>query len=537
MDILRLTIAFFIASALLVGCGDKSSTTETTSKTTIEKTTPIATLLPSPKQGDQKEYWIQSYSIVAKDKIDWSNKNRVGTQLLVNYQVKQIDKDTINLDVNSKHTELQVRGRAAYPHPLLQSILANGMHYQLNTLGDKPLTISQNDTDTQQQIQNSTDLNSEYHYLQFVIAAPFIPTAIPLEKEQQVTLNNFMDMDKVNIKVENITQDEINLILQGDDQYRHIYGKAVIDKASGWIKKMALVKEAPITARTNYKMRTILLMGPKDWSSNNKRQLITEMHIEETKQYLQPFPIFGFDKENWQKTQQQELAVTSTEGKLFNLNAPDGATQLMLVYKNNTGSSANSIGTYQVADLQAADDQRLELLPTANLEFNIPPKTKEINVATYKPIFYKPEVAPIKLDSIKIASAKVSFTPYQLETLVLPIDKDARNIRSQNNDFSIDITPTDQSNIYILHWQAKDNISFGAGLINGAENALVQYILPDTEAWLTPIESRIINSLSNGYENRIKIAFTNDVPVGLEIYLLKQTDKAAYTNAVIFKRN
>lgn len=537
MDIFRLTIASFIAATLLVGCGDKSSTNETTSKATVEKTTPIATLLPSPKQGDQKEYWIQSYSIVSKGKIDWSNKNRVGTQLLVNYQVKQIDKDTINLDVISKHTELQVRGRAAYPHPLLQAILANGMHYQLNTLGDKPLTISQNDTDTQQQIQNSADLNSEYHYLQFVIAAPFIPTAIPLEKEQQVILNNFMDMDKVNVKVETITQDEISLLLQGDDQHSHLYGKAVIDKTSGWIKKMALVKEAPVTARTDYKMRTILLMGPKDWSSNNKRQLITEMHIEETKQYLQPFPIFGFDKENWQKIQQQELATTSTEGKLFNLNAPDGATQLMLVYKNNTGSSANSIGTYQVTDLQATDDQQLELLPTVNLEFNIPPKTKEINVATYKPIFYKPEVAPIKLDTIKIASAKVSFTPYQLETLVLPIDKDARNVRNQNNDFSIDITPTDQSNIYILHWQSKDNINFGAGLINGAENALVQYILPDTEAWLTPIESRIINSLSNGYENRIKIAFTNDVPVGLEIYLLKQTNKAAYTNAVMFKRN
>ncbi|MFD1259605.1 hypothetical protein [Entomomonas asaccharolytica] len=537
MDIVRLTIASFIAATLLVGCGDKSSTKQTTSKTATEKTTPIATLLPSPKQGEQKEYWVQSYSIVTKGKTDWSNKNRVGTQILVNYQVKQVDQDTINLDVISNHTELQVRGLAAYPHPLLQNILANGMQYQLNTKADKPVTISQNDTDTEQQIQNSVDLKSEYHYLQFVMAAPFIPTAIPLEKAQQVTINNFMEMDKVNITVDEITKDEISLILQGDDQLNHLYGKAVIDKATGWIKKMALVKEAPVTARTEYKMRTILLMGPKEWSSNNKRQLITEMHIEESKQYLKPFPIFGFDKENWQKTQQQELAVTSTEGKLFNFNAPDGSTQLMLVYKNNIGSSANSIGTYQVTDLTLADEQSKDILATVNLEFNIPPKTKEINVATYKPVFHKPDVAPIKLDAIKTASAKVSFTPYQLETLVLPIDKDIRNVRSQDNDFSVDITPTGQANSYILHWQAKDNIIFGAGLINGAENSLVQYILPDTEAWLTPIESRIINSLSNGYENRIKIVFTNDIPVGLEIYLLKQADQAAYTNAVTFKRN
>lgn len=536
MDIIRFTMASFIAATLLVGCGDKSSTSDTTTSNNQSTKSAVASLLPSVKQGDHRQYWIQSYSIVGKDKIDLSNKNRVGTQLLVDYQVKQVNEQSIELNVSSQHTELQIKGNAAYPHPVLQDVLQNGISYQLAMKGDTPLTVTENNPDIKQQIVSSSNLNSEYCYLKFVMASPLIPTAIPLEKGQQVTLHNFLDMQNLQITVNNVSQDELDLTLQGTTEQGNLYGKAVIDRTTGWLKRMGLVKEAPVTARTDYKMRTILLIGPSDWSSNNNRQLITEMHIEDTKQYLQPFPIFGFDKEGWQQAQQQELSTTSTEGKLFNLNTADGATQLMLVYKNGTGSNANSLGQYRVTDLVTDNLKQADLLPAANIEFNIPGATKEINVATYKPLHNDPEAEPIKLDEIKTVTAKVNFIPYQLETLVLPIAKDSRTVQSKAGDFSIDISPTDQKETYILHWQAADNVHFGAGLISGAENALVQYILPDTEQWLTPLESRIVNSVSKGYENRIKIAFTNEVPVGLEIYLLKQGDKDGYSNQVTFKR-
>lgn len=536
MDILRFTIASLVTATLLVGCGDKSSTTDTTNSNEQPTKPVVASLSPTPQQGDHKQYWIQSYSVVSKDKIDWSNKNRVATQLLVNYQVEQITEQAVELNVTSQHTELQVKGNAAYPHPVLQDVLRNGIRYQLKMSGDTPLTITENNPEIKQQIVSSSNLNSEYCYLKFVMTAPFFPTAIPLEKGQQVTLHNFLDMQNLQITVNDLTQDELDLTLQGTTEQGNLYGKAVIDRTTGWLKRMALVKEAPVTARTDYKMRTILLIGPTDWSSSNNRQLLTEMHIEETKQYLQPFPIFGFDQEGWQQAQQRELATSSTEGKLFNLNTADGATQLMLIYKNNTGSSANSLGKYRVTDLVTDNQKQTDLLPAANIEFNIPGTTKEINVATYKPLHNDSEAEPIKLDEIKTVTAKVNFIPYQLETLVLPIAKETRTVRSQAGDFSVDISPTDQKEIYILHWQAKDNVNFGAGLITGAENALVQYILPDTEAWLTPIESRIVNSISNGYENRTKIAFTNEPPVGLEIHLLKQSDQAGYSNQVTFKR-
>lgn len=534
MDILRTTIISLVAIGLLTACDNKS----TSQAITVQNNT-VTTLLPSPQENEHKTYWIQSYSIVAKGDIDWSSDNRVGTQLLVDYYVKQNKDNLLDLKVTTQHAELQIKGQAAYLNQSLQRVLTDGLYYQLNSQANTPLVITQKNTETQQEISNSTDLSSEYHYLQSVINAPFIPAAIPLVKNKTITINNFMEMDTVTIKVNDITENTVELTLEGKSQQGQLYGKTVIDKKTGWINKLALVKEAPVIGRSNYNMRTILLMGPSNWSSNSQRQLITEMQIQKEKHYLQPFPIFGFNKETWQKQQEQELTTKSTTGKLFNLNMPDGATQLMLVYNNSTGTAANMLGHYQISDLTINNNELpTSLLPASNLVFNISPETHEINVATYRPAFQKPDVAPIKLDTIKTASAHVSFIPNQLETLILPITHKGTNVLyNQTKDFSIEITPTNQAQTYILHWQAKDDIEFGARFINGANNALVQYIQPDTETWLTPAESRVINSLTKGYENRIKITFTNDIPIALEIYLLKRGTKAAYTNKVSFTRN
>lgn len=540
MDILRLTIASIITTTLLVGCDNKSNQVNTTQQVASK----VVMLTPKTHVGDNREYWIQSYSTVSNDKIDWSNKNqRVGTKALVNYQVQDVSNNHINLQVTANHIELLIRDNAAYLNPTLQTALTHGMNYQLNLTGKNSLTINTNDTKIQQQIAGSVDLRTEYKYLQSVLASPFFPISLSLAQGQQLTLAHFMQMDNLTIKVDEVTNNEVSVTIEANNEKAHLYGKAVLQKETGWLEKMALVKEAPLADRTNYTMRTVLLIGPSNWSANNNRQLQEEMQIKEKTPYLKPFPVFNFDTEQWQKIQQEERNNPTTDGKLYTLTNSDGSTQLILVTSNKVEAIPQLLGNYQVLTLALFDKDSKPianniLLPTSSTVYKIKTATDtETNLASYK-LMINSKTPHIKLQDIAKATANVGFTPYQIETISLPLTNKPQTASLGNNDFTVDISPTDQPKVYILHWRGKDNVIFNPQLMKGADNGLVQYIQPDTETWLTPAETRIVNSIPYGFENRVKIAFTTTPPKQLDLYIIKEDSKATRsTQTINFNRN
>lgn len=535
MDILRLTIVSIVTTTLLMGCDNKSNQAHTSQQADSR----VVMLSPKPRVGDNKEYWIQSYSTVSNDKIDWSNQNqRLGTKALVSYQVQDASPDHISLHVTAQHIELLIRDNAAFLNPTLQKVMTHGLNYQLNFTGKDPLTINNNDAKTKQNIADSIDLRTEYNYLTSVLASPFFPTSLPLVKGQKATLAHFMQMDNMTIRVDEVTDNDVSITIEANNQKSHLYGKAVLHKETGWLERMALVKEAPLTDRTDYTIRTVLLLGPSNWSASNNRQLQEEMQIKEKSPYLKAFPVFDFDTAQWLKTQQEELNNIATNGKLYTLTNPDGSTQLILVTSNTTEAIPQLLGDYKVLTLALFDKDNKPianniLLPTHNAVYKIKTATDtETNLASYK-LKKNNETSPIKLQSITKATANIGFTPYHIETVSLPLTNKPQKAALSNEDFTVDITPTDQPKVYILHWRGKDNIIFNPQLMKGADNALVQFIQPDTEAWLTPAETRIVNSIPYGFENRVNITFTTTPPKQLDLYFIKQDSKATHTTQTI----
>lgn len=523
MDIFKLAITSLVASTLIVGCDNQSNSVPPQQNQ----------LHIQLKEGINKKYWIQGYSMITQNNhVDWSTKDTVGISLLANYQVQNYHNNEIKLHVTADYTELQVRGLAAYPSPSIQTILANGMLYQFNLDSNSPQTITIQDKALQQGIEATATMKQEYQYLQFIIAPPFIPATIPLAKEQQIFVDHFMGFNKVTIQVDKITGNKLFTTLATTEQANKLYGKAIINKTTGWIERMALVKETQIAGSTNQNMRTVLLMGPASWSNNNQHQLIKKIN-ENDLHYLEPFPIKGFDKIRWTQQQQQEAALKPNKGELFVLNTPNVPKQLMLLMTNSAGA-ANNLGQYKVENAKSEQQADLKLLPAPNIQLNTATDNKTINVATYKPII-NPVIANEKIASIKTISADVSFIPYQLETLTLPINnKKEQTLTSTKKDFTISITPTNKPQTYLVSWQNKENIYFDINLINGAKKATAQMIQPITSAWLTPTESNIINSLS---DNQVKaqINFDSEIPKFLEINILRQANKAIYTYPVLFK--
>lgn len=523
MDILRLAITSLVLSTLIVGCDNQSTPQD------VQKNQ----LVVQAKEGTNKKYWIQGYSMITQNNhVNWSTNETVGISLLANYHVQSYHDKEIKLNVLADYTELQVRGLAAYPSLSIQTILNKGMLYQFNLGSNQPQTISLQDNTLQQGIETTAATKQEYQYLQFIIAPPFIPATIPLVKQQQITLDHFMGLKSVTIQVDDITDNKLLITLLSSEQTNKLYGKATINKMTGWIEKMALVKDTQIAGSANQSMRTILLMGPASWSNNNQHQLVKAINSNDS-QYLQSFPINGFDKALWKKQQQQEIALKPSKGELFVLNMPNAPKQLMLLITNSAGA-ANNLGQYKVDNAKVEQQPELKLLPAPNLHLNTATDNKTLNVATYKPIL-DPTIANEKVATIKEISADVSFMPYQLETLTLPIDnKKEQTITSAKNDFSISITPINKPKTFLISWQNKENIYFDINLINGAEDATVQIIQPTTLAWLTPSESNIINGLNNN-EVKAQISFSGNVPSTLEVNLLKQNSKATYTSPVLFK--
>lgn len=523
MDILRFAITSFVVGTLIIGCDDQSTPQG------VQKNQ----LVVQAKEGTNKKYWIQGYSMITQNNhVDWSTKDTVGISLLANYQVQSYHDKEIKLNVLADYTELQVRGLAAYPSTSIQTILNKGMLYQFNLGSNQPQAISIQDTALQQGIEATAAIKQEYQYLQFIIAPPFIPAAIPLAKQQQIVLDHFMGLNKVTVQVDEITDNKLFITLLSTEQANKLYGKAIINKMTGWIEKMALVKDTQIAGSANQSMRTLLLMGPARWSNNSQHQLIKEINNNDSR-YLQSFPIKGFDKVVWEQQQQQESALKPSKGELFVLNMPNAPKQLMLLITNSVGAT-NNLGQYKVENAKVEQQTELKLLPAPNLDLNTAADNKTINVATYKPIL-NPATANERVATVKAISADVSFTPYQLEILTLPINnKKEQTISSVKNDFSISITPINKSKTFLISWQNKENVYFDINLINGAKNATVQMIQPTTSAWLTPSESNIINGLSNN-QVKAQINFDGEIPNSLEINLLKQGNKAIYTYPVLFK--
>lgn len=538
MNFVSAVLTSLLTVTLLVGCDDKK-------KDTVP---PPNILTPHVNIGDQKNYWIQSYSFLSKirTKPGKPNKGRhVAVNALVSYQVKDVTKSTIDLNVVADHAELQVYHQAAYLNQLLQAVITNGMRYQLTINNEQPLIITQDDTDIQLQIANSPYLSTEYSYLKDTLVSPLLPVSIPLTDNAKVTLHNFLSMKEVNINVDQVNANNVYLTLEGTSKHGRLYGKAVIQKNSGWLEKMALVTEESMPGKfNNYAMRTVLLVGPEDWSNNSNNELKNELQIQNSTAYLNSFPLPMFDAEDWAKQQQHELTTKATVGKIYTLLAADGAERLLLTYTNNTGSNAQLLGEYKVGPHQlfAKDNTKLDvqLLPVNNIIYRVVSSqdndiNNDINIATYYPKQGKIGNEPVNLKTINRLNADVSFIPYQLESLVLPIQADKLQ-QISSKDFKADITPTDQPNVYILHWQNTDQVKFGTGLIHSTNSALVQHIQPDTETWLTPVESKVVDSVANGYENRVRIAFTDRVPLGLELYVLRKGEKPAFTRAVSFSR-
>lgn len=536
MDILRIVIVSIITSISLLGCDykDTDNATPTTHPVNSEQ---ITTLTPQLTLGDTKQYWIQSYSSVFQNEIDWSNKNqRLGIKALVSYQIKEVNHHQIEIDVTTNHIELLIKDNAAYLHPLLQTTLTDGLQYLINLTGKSPLQISQKNQQVTKQIAASHNLQTEYQYLASLLVSPFLPRPLPLQKDQQINIPHFMQMTNLTATINEITPASIHITLEATEKDSHLYGKAVLQKDTGWLERLALVKEAPMQSQPGYKMRTVLMIGPSSWSNKEARQLTSEMQIKDTDSYLRPFTIFNFDVEHWQQAQLQEKNNQFKQGSLYTLTNSDGSSQLMLVTNSYTDAVNQLLGDYQATNLVLFDKNNnllphLTLFPTTNIAYKIKtPNGTETNLVSYKLALAKPTKNRAKLEDIAKITANISFTPYHLEKITLPLTNKTQTVTNNDNKFSADISPTNQLKSYILHWQANDNVIFNPQLMQGINSALVQYIQPDTVSWLTPAETRIVNSITKGFENTIKITFITAPPKELSLYIIKQHNTTTAIN-------
>lgn len=536
MDILRIVIVSIITSISLLGCDykDTDNATPTTHPVNSEQ---ITTLTPQLTLGDTKQYWIQSYSSVFQNEIDWSNKNqRLGIKALVSYQIKEVNHHQIKIDVTTNHIELLIKDNAAYLHPLLQTTLTDGLQYLINLTGKSPLQISQKNQQVTKQIAASHNLQTEYQYLESLLVSPFLPRPLPLQKDQQIIIPHFMQMTNLTATINEITPASIHITLEATEKDSHLYGKAVLQKDTGWLERLALVKETPMQSQPGYKMRTVLMIGPSSWSNKATRQLTSEMQIKDTDSYLRPFTIFNFDVEHWQQAQLQEKNNQFKQGSLYTLTNSDGSSQLMLVTNSYTDAVNQLLGGYQATNLVLFDKNNnplphLTLFPTTNIAYKIKtPNGTETNLVSYKLALAKPTNNRAKLEDIAKITANISFTPYNLEKITLPLTNKTQTVTNNDNNFSADISPTNKLKSYILHWQANDNVIFNPQLMQGINSALVQYIQPDTVSWLTPAETRIVNSITKGFENTIKITFITAPPKELSLYIIKQHNTTTAIN-------
>lgn len=536
MDILRIVIVSIITSISLLGC-DYKDTDKAKPTTHPVNSEQITTLTPQLTLGDTKQYWIQSYSSVFQNEIDWSNKNqRLGIKALVSYQIKEVNHHQIEIDVTTNHIELLIKDNAAYLHPLLQTTLTDGLQYLINLTGKSPLQISQKNQQVTKQIAASHNLQTEYQYLASLLVSPFLPRPLPLQKDQQINIPHFMQMTNLTATINEITPASIHITLEATEKDSHLYGKAVLQKDTGWLERLALVKETPMQSQPGYKMRTVLMIGPSSWSNKATRQLTSEMQIKDTDSYLRPFTIFNFDVEHWQQAQLQEKNNQFKQGSLYTLTNSDGSSQLMLVTNSYTDAVNQLLGDYQATNLVLFDKNNnllphITLFPTTNIAYKIKtPNGTETNLVSYKLALAKPTKNRAKLEDIAKITANISFTPYHLEKITLPLTNKTQTVTNNDNKFSADISPTNQLKSYILHWQANDNVIFNPQLMQGINSALVQYIQPDTVSWLTPAETRIVNSITKGFENTIKITFITAPPKELSLYIIKQHNTTTAIN-------
>lgn len=536
MDILRIVIVSILTSISLLGC-DYKDTDKAKPTTYPANSEQITTLTPQLTLGDTKQYWIQSYSSVFQNEIDWSNKKqRLGIKALVSYQIKEVNHHQIKIDVTTNHIELLIKDNAAYLHPLLQTTLTDGLQYLINLTGKSPLQISQKNQQVTKQIAASHNLQTEYQYLESLLVSPFLPMPLPLQKDQQIIIPHFMQMTNLTATINDITTASIHITLEATEKDSHLYGKAVLQKDTSWLERLALVKEAPMQSQPSYKMRTVLMIGPSSWSNKEARQLTSEMQIKDTDSYLRPFTIFNFDVEHWQQAQLQEKNNQFKQGSLYTLTNSDGSSQLMLVTNSYTDAVNQLLGHYQATNLVLFDKNNnllphITLFPTTNIAYKIKtPNGTETNLVSYKLALAKLTKNRAKLEDIAKITANISFTPYHLEKITLPLTNKTQTVTNNDNNFSADISPTNKLKSYILHWQANDNVIFNPQLMQGINSALVQYIQPDTVSWLTPAETRILNSITKGFENTIKITFITAPPKELSLYIIKQHNTTTAIN-------
>lgn len=527
----KLVVLLVMLSLCSTGCNEKQNQNN--------KVEPENAVNIKPVLAEKHRYWVQSYSTVYKEAEDIPDKPyRLYTQMSVEYFTQAITDNGVILDAKVNFLDLFIQNQQRIIDDSLRQLLIEGFTFQVSNKTEQLIALTPKNLKLHQQLLGNNNQRADYKYTRSTLIIPYFMANFPIHLGEKIELQNLLKMNNLSVSFNKASDDTIVLIITGTNTPKgQLYGKLVLDKHTGRILRLALVREMGLDDSPGYNIRSVILMGPEQWAIGADYQLDQLMGDSKNNPYTHSVNLVNFDETMWRSQRDKEINNHSKTGKVYTL-ISNAYNQLVLSYHNATGAQGYRFGEYNVTDLQLFDAK------TQPLSLAVQPVYNEIktlasssdtalNVAVYK----LREGDHEQFNRVTKATARLDFTPYDLQALDLPLSTDRRRL-VETDGFMADITPTNNPNAFILHWKNSDDTQFNTSLIAGTEGKVIlQYIQPSAKGWLSPNEFNVVDRIAEGHEHYVHIVFEDKVPSVLTLYPMRKQAAPAFQYSVEFQRN
>ncbi|WP_250464076.1 hypothetical protein [Microbulbifer litoralis] len=487
---------------------------------------PPGTVRFSPSTGDTRSYQVHSRSRIRVGAPSLERSLTVDSDTVLRYKVLGTGR-TLKLAIEPTYTRFSLDGRTNFSNAraddsragnVLRELMSAGFELEIDTeTGTIEHFASSNDALWQTVLEDAG--GPVVDNLEKQMSPPGVPQlAVPAIEGKTVTLSNFRGADQLQLTVERVTDSEVVTRLEAHGKAMRLQGTMVLERDSGWLKRLALISENHIEQDDiGGSSRQQLLVLPEDSPSVLGSWLLNMRLGGEQGRPFEPAPTAN------------KVADTATAEQV--LPVPVGSlvqTQdwLLLQVGHDLGRNAFP-GRFDLEDLQlqGADGEPLplELFRMSRYDFFDPDAGKHSTMARYVPLGW--DNAGEQLEKIGQITATGHYQALDVEAVTLPLDGE-KATEVTLHGARAEAIPTDNPREFRLRLQHTGTHHFSSR-IHGLEEA--RGIQPDGE-WLSAEEREILRLVALGHYalGDIRMVFSEQVPDELTLYLLSDSDRQPF---------
>lgn len=491
---------------------------------------PPTTLSFTPKDGDQRRYQIYSDTTISAESRYGDRSERLKTMMLMDYEVHE-ESDVYRVRMTPQYMQMKFpRGRLSN----FEKLERGGPDKAIRAMMEAGFTVDI-DKKTKDMVNfvvheepeefRKKGLNPINEILNDEFGRPGFVSDLNIKKGAQQTIEMKSPLPAIRVRVEDFTDTTVTLSASGENAEAKVFGYVVMERDSGWTKRLTMVIDMPLPERaavSGGSMRMVTSIYPEDWMLGQNLDFL---------RHAEPFSMSNtdFSKQALDDEAANDEVLANNAGKIQFHNG-----QMTLSY-SHPGVKFESLGSMKIKNIafKGENGKPLDVSVHQNGAFTYT-DLDGANTRTGTNLY------PLGWDNIvenldQMVSVEATLERYVAthEIVDFPIDKKGSHIEMKGATATL--VPTDNEHVFELKLIPTETAYFN-NQVNGVSGASLEYDkdgkAPD---WVSDGESRILAVTRAGsYPITLELYFKEALPDSIELKFTHLTDKKLSEKKVVF---